>query len=83
MARDPADPASRITHHLKTPLTVILGRAQLVARSVEKCSGLSAAERAAVLSQIATIEAMAHSMDGRIDDLAREARDRGPGCPRG
>lgn len=76
MPSDPADSAARIAHHLKTPLTVILGHAQLVGRAIERCVGLNPRERALVLAQIATIEAMAHSMDGRIDDLAREARDR-------
>jgi signal transduction histidine kinase len=63
-------------HELNTPLTVILGRAQLLTRAVQRSSALPEPERGALLDGLAAIEAAA-----RAGDPGRGPRTRGPRRP--
>jgi signal transduction histidine kinase len=52
-----ADAATRLRHDLKTPLTTILARSQLVARWTARSPTLGEAERSRTLASLAAIDA--------------------------
>jgi signal transduction histidine kinase len=51
------DATARLRHELKTPLTTILARSQLVARWTARSPTLAEEERARVLASLAAIDA--------------------------
>jgi signal transduction histidine kinase len=61
----------RIMHELRTPLVVIAGQAQLLARWVRR-RGLSDAE--AVLARLGVIDRMARDLDARIAALEEQVQ---------
>ncbi len=61
------DPVHHLRHGLKTPLCVVLARAQLLARGVRGSPSLGDEERAKMLHGLATIEASVHTMVTLID----------------
>ena len=69
------DPGHQFRHDLKTPLSVVLGRAQLLARGVQRSPGLSDEERTKLLQGIAAIEATVHTMVTLIDGMAGPSHD--------
>lgn len=72
------DPAvaerDRIRHELNSPLTVILGRAQLLRRMLLR-SALPELERGALLDGLATIEEASHVLATRIQALGCDTVD--------
>ena len=68
----PLDPFDQLRHDLKTPLTTIHGRAQLLARSVRRSPSLSDAERARLLEGLVAIEAAVRVMVTVIDAMGAE-----------
>ena len=52
-----ADAASRLRHDLRTPLTTILVRSQLIARWTTRSPTLAEAERSRTLASLAAIDA--------------------------
>ena len=79
-----ADAVDRLRHDLKSPLTTISGRAQLLARSIRRSSSLSAEERERLLGSALAIEAAVLAMVVLIDGLGGrdlEAPRRPDGSP--
>ena len=74
----PLDPFNHLRHDLKTPLTAIHGRAQLLARSVRRSSSLSDAERARLLEGLVAIEAAVRVMVTVIDAMGAEREGDAP-----
>jgi signal transduction histidine kinase len=71
--REPASTSrNQLRHDLITPLTTIHGRAQLVARAVQRSPSLTAEERAGMLGSLATIEAAVRVMLTVIDGMSRD-----------
>jgi hypothetical protein len=62
-------------HELNTPLTVILGRAQLLTRAVQRSSALPELERGALLEGLAAIEAAARALTTQVADLGHADPD--------
>ena len=71
------DPTEQLRHDLKSPLTTIYGRAQLLARSVRRSSSLSDVERVWMLDGLAVIETAVLALVTRIDAMGREDENRG------
>ena len=71
----PPDSLNQLRHDLKTPLTTISGRAQLLARAVRRSPSLSDAERARMLEGLAEIEVAVREMVSRIDEMGQASRD--------
>jgi K+-sensing histidine kinase KdpD len=71
----PHDPRDQLRHDLKTPLTTIHARAQLLARGVRRSSSLSEEEQTRMLAGLAVIEAAVLTMVTRIDGMGREGGD--------
>jgi hypothetical protein len=69
-----AEARDQLQHDLISPLTVITGRAQLLARMIQR-SSLMEPERGAMLDGLATIEAAAHTLVTQIDAFGREEAD--------
>ena len=63
------DPLDQLRHDLKTPLSTIYGRAQLLGRAVSRSPTLAYEERAKMLAGLATIEAAVREMVTRIDNI--------------
>jgi signal transduction histidine kinase len=71
--REPAaTPRDQLRHELITPLTTIHGRAQLVARAVQRSPSLTEEERAGMLASLATIEAAVRVMITVIKGMGRD-----------
>ena len=70
-----ADPHAQMRHDLKTPLTTIRARAQLLARAIRRSSSLTELERGAWLDSLAIIDVAVRAMVPRIDDIVRDAPD--------
>jgi hypothetical protein len=66
-------PLDQLRHDLKTPLTTIHGRAQLLARGIRRAPNLSEEERTRKLDGVATIEAMVLGMKAGLDRLPPSA----------
>jgi hypothetical protein len=65
----------RRRHELISPLTTILGRAQLLARMVRRSPSLAESERRAMLDGLVIVEAAVLELVGRIDALDRAGPD--------
>jgi len=73
---DPALTERNHTQHgLNTPLTVILGRAQLLTRAVQRSSALPELERVALLDGLAAIEAAARVLATQVAAFGYEEPD--------
>jgi K+-sensing histidine kinase KdpD len=62
-------PLDQLRHDLKTPLTTIHGRAQLLDRAIRRSPSLPEDERARMLATIIVIEAAVRAMVPLIDSL--------------
>jgi signal transduction histidine kinase len=71
------DPTEQLRHDLKSPLTTISGRAQLLARSVRRSSSLSDEERVRMLDGLAVIETAILALVTHIDAMGREDENSG------
>ena len=81
-APDPAsDAVSRLRHDLRTPLTTILVRSQLVARWTARSPTLGEDERSRTLVSLAAIDEAVAQMLAVIDGVAAEPGIRS-GCRR-
>jgi signal transduction histidine kinase len=69
------DAHDQLQHDLKAPLTIVYGRAQLLARAIRRSPALSAAERAGMLAGLGTIEAAVLALVATIDTMGHEGRD--------
>jgi K+-sensing histidine kinase KdpD len=67
--RSPLSRLNQLRHNLKTPLTTILGRAHLLARTVQRSPSLTEEERARMLEGLAAIETAVAAMVVIIDDI--------------
>jgi signal transduction histidine kinase len=67
---DPAA-AARLRHDLKTPLTTILARSQLVARWTARSPTLGDEERACMLASLAAIDVAVAQLLAVIDTIGR------------
>ena len=65
----PLDPFDHLRHDLKTPLTTISGRAQLLSRAIHRSPSLADEERSRMLEGVATIEATVRAMVLVIDGI--------------
>ena len=70
-----AEARDRLQHDLISSLTAISGRAQLLARMIQRSSSLTEAERGTMLDGLSTIEAAVRSLVTRIDAFGREEAD--------
>jgi excisionase family DNA binding protein len=66
----------QLQHDLKTPLTTIHGRAQLLTRMVRRSPSLTEPERGALLDGLVSIETTVRAMVIRIDRIGRGDDDR-------
>ena len=75
------DPLDRLRHDLRSPLTIIRGRAYLLARTVRRTPSLTEDERTRMLAGVAAIEeavvAIVAVIDGLEDDRATAKSDTG------
>ena len=69
----PRNSLDQIRHDLKTPLTTIHGRAQLLTRAVRRSPSLADEERTRMLEGLATIETEARALAAMIDALDTRA----------
>jgi signal transduction histidine kinase len=67
------DPLDQLRHDLKTPLVTIHGRAQLLARSIQRSPSLANEERVRMLEGVAAIETAVRAMSAVIDAMGDEA----------
>lgn len=67
---DGSNPLVRIQHDLKTPLTTIYARAQLLTRYVRRSSTVADADRVRLLNGLAEVEAATREMVARIDAIS-------------
>ena len=74
----PRDPHDQLRHDLKTPLTTIHARAQLLVRAIRRSPSLTDDERGRMLESLATIEAAARTMVSLIDTMGRDGADSPP-----
>jgi signal transduction histidine kinase len=63
------DSLDELRHELKTPLTTIHGRAQLLTRAVRRSPSLADEERTKMLEGLATIETEVLSLAAMIDAM--------------
>jgi signal transduction histidine kinase len=70
-----ADALAQLHHELKTPLTVIAGRAQLVARAIRRSPTLSEDERAGMLAGLTAIDAGVVQLVAVIEAIGQEPGD--------
>jgi signal transduction histidine kinase len=66
------DAADQLRHDLKTPLTTIHARAQLLERAIRRSPTLADEERVQMLAEIAMIETAVHQMIPVIDAVGRK-----------
>jgi K+-sensing histidine kinase KdpD len=64
-------PLDQLRHDLKTPLTTIHGRAQLLERAIRRSPSLPEDERARMLAAVVTIEAAVRAMVPLIDSIGK------------
>ena len=62
-------PLDQLRHDLKTPLTTIHARAQLLARAIRRSPSLAEDERARMLAGVIAIEAAVRAMVPLIDSM--------------
>jgi signal transduction histidine kinase len=64
-----ADPFAQLRHDLKSPLTTIHGRSQLLARGIRRSSSLPEEERERLLASTLAIEAAVLALVALIDGI--------------
>jgi signal transduction histidine kinase len=74
------DPLDQLRHDLKTPLVTIHGRAQLLARSIQRSPSLADEERGKMLESVAAIKTAVAAMVVVIDAINSDS-DAGSGLP--
>jgi signal transduction histidine kinase len=80
-ARHP-DPLARLRHDLKSPLTIISGRAQLLARAIQRSPSLAEGDREKLLSSLTEIEVAVQRLVIVIDGLEPQRSARHHDAPR-
>jgi hypothetical protein len=70
-----ADPHDQLRHDLKSPLTTILGRAQLLSRAIRRSPSLAEEERATMLASTLAVETAVLAMVATIEALGGEEPD--------
>jgi K+-sensing histidine kinase KdpD len=68
-------PLDQLRHDLKTPLTTIHGRAQLLERAIRRSPALAEDERARMLAAIIAIETAVRAMVPLIDSMGDAGTD--------
>ena len=66
-----------LRHDLKTPLVTIHGRAQLLARSIQRSPSLADEERVRMLAGLTSIAVAVGEMVRLIDGMRHDAENRG------
>lgn len=77
----PLNALDQLRHDLKSPLTTIYGRAQLMARTVQRSPSLSEDEREKLLSGLAVIESSVQRLVSVIDGMSKEQPPDGDDAP--
>jgi signal transduction histidine kinase len=77
----PPDALDQLRHDLKTPLTTIHARAQLLGRAIRRSPSLTDDEQARMLESLATIEQAVQAMVSVIDAMGRGGADGSPDAP--
>jgi K+-sensing histidine kinase KdpD len=72
----PYGPADQLRHDLKSPLTTIHARAQLLGRAVQRASSLTDEERMRMLAGLAEIQTAVREMVAVIDAMTHEHTQR-------
>ena len=67
------DPLDQLRHDLKTPLTMISGRAYLLGRAIRRAPSLTDEERGKMLEGVAALETAVRAMSAVIDAMGDEA----------
>jgi signal transduction histidine kinase len=70
------DARDQLRHDLKSPLTTIHARAQLLARGIHRSPSLTEEERGQMLAGLGEIQAMVHEMVAKIDGIRNGGRGR-------
>ena len=68
-------PLDQLRHDLKTPLTTIHGRAQLLGRAIRRSPSLTDDERARMLAEVVAIETAVRAMVPLIDSMGDVGND--------
>ncbi|MGE3799168.1 MAG: histidine kinase dimerization/phospho-acceptor domain-containing protein [Thermomicrobiales bacterium] len=66
---DAADGRARLHHELKNPLAIILGRTQILRRSISRDASMNPAEQERLLDSLRIIEQEVHVLVTRIDTV--------------
>ena len=74
----PPDALDQLRHDLKTPLTTIHARAQLLGRAIRRSPSLTDDEQARMLESLATIDEAVRTMVTVIDAMGRDGADGPP-----
>ena len=74
----PSDAFDHLQHDLKTPLTTIRARAQLLGRTIRRSSSLTDDEQARMLESLATIDEAVRTTVMVIDAMGRDRAERPP-----
>lgn len=72
---NPRDPFDQLRHDLKTPLTTIHGRTQLLARAIRRSPSLADEERVRLLAGLSSIEETVRAMVTHIDGMREEGQE--------
>ena len=74
----PPDALDQLRHDLKTPLTTIRARAQLLGRAIRRSPSLTDDEQARMLESLATIDEAVQTMVRVIDAMGRDGENGSP-----
>jgi signal transduction histidine kinase len=74
----PPGALDQLRHDLKTPLTTIHARSQLLGRAIRRSPSLTDDERAWMLETLATIDEAVRTMVTVIDAMGRDRAERSP-----
>ena len=72
------DALDLLRHDLKTPLTTIRARAQLLGRAIRRSPSLTDDEQARMLESLATIDEAVQTMVRAIDAMGRDGANGSP-----
>ena len=72
------DALDQLRHDVKTPLTTIHARSQLLGRAIRRSRSLTDDERARMLQTLATIDEAVRTMVTAIDAMGRDKAERSP-----
>jgi signal transduction histidine kinase len=72
----PPDALDQLRHDLKTPLTTIHARVQLLGRAIRRSPSLTDDEQARMLESLATIDEAVRTMVTVIDAMGRDRPER-------